>query len=67
LLELAQIMTSSAPDNGWIVDENLMPVRLSGRHAYRLLVHNATRPGAKGVMYVADSNGFVFMLVATAA
>jgi hypothetical protein len=66
LFEFAQIMTSSAADNGWIVDENLMPVRLSGRHAYRLLVHNATRPDAKGVMYVADSNGFVFMLVATA-
>jgi hypothetical protein len=47
LLEFAQIMTSSAPDNGWIVDENLMPVRLSGRHAYRLLVHNAIRPDAK--------------------
>jgi hypothetical protein len=29
-------------------------------------MHNATFPQGNGFIYVADSNGFVFMLVATA-
>jgi hypothetical protein len=66
LLGFAQVMTASTTSKGWIIDENLMPIRLSGHHAYRLLMHNAKNTKAKGFIYVADSNGFVFMLVATA-
>jgi len=66
LLDLAQIMVRGTTSNGWIVDESLTPMSLSGRHAYRLLMHNAKNPQGKGFTYVADSNGLVFMLVATA-
>jgi hypothetical protein len=65
LLDLASIMAKDTTSNGWIVDENLAPMSLSGRRAYRLLMHNAKNPQGKGFIYVADSNGFVFMLVAT--
>ena len=66
LFGLAQIMTSATTSHGWVVDENLAPIRLSGQDAYRLLVHNATSPQGKGFIYVTDSKGCVFMLVATA-
>jgi hypothetical protein len=66
LFDFAQIMTKSTTSNGWVIDQNLTPMRLSGHHAYQLLMHNATFPHGKGFIYVADSNGFVFMLVATA-
>jgi hypothetical protein len=66
LFEFAQIMTKSTTSHGWVIDQNLTPMRLSGHHAYRLLMHNATFPRGKGFVYVADSNGFVFMLVAAA-
>lgn len=66
LLDLAQTMVKGTTSHGWIVDENLTPMSLSGRHAYRLLMHNAKNPQGKGFVYVADSNGFVVMLVATA-
>jgi hypothetical protein len=66
LFELAQIMTKSTTSHGWVIDQNLTPIRLSGNHACRLVMHNATFPQGKGFIYVADSNGFVFMLVATA-
>jgi hypothetical protein len=66
LLEFARITTSSTTSHGWVVDENLAPIRVAERPVYRILMHNATFPQAKGFIYVADSNGFVFMLVATA-
>lgn len=66
LLGLAQTMAASTTDSGWVVDENLTPISISGRPAYRLLMHNAKNPRGKGFIYVADSNSFVFMLVAVA-
>ena len=65
LFELAQIMTSSVTVNHWIVDENLTPMRLSRQHAFRLLMHNQVNMQARGFIYVSDTNGLVFMLVAT--
>jgi hypothetical protein len=37
-----------------------------GRPAYRLLIHHKRTTTAKGFLYVADSNGQVFMLLGTA-
>jgi len=42
------------------------PISLGGRPAYRLLVHNSHTITAKGFIYVADSNGPVFMLLGIA-
>jgi hypothetical protein len=42
------------------------PPTLGGRPAYRLLVHDSHTITAKGFLYVADSNGQVFMLLGVA-
>ena len=44
---------------------NLTRIQLGGRPAYRLIVHNKRTTAAKGYLYVADSNGQVFMLLGT--
>ena len=44
----------------------LEPIQLDGRPAYRLIVHHKRTTTARGFVYVADSNGRVFMLLGTA-
>lgn len=66
LVWFARTMLASSTNAGWVSESELTPVRLDGKPAYRLVMHNARTPTAKGFAYVADSNGFVFMLVATA-
>ena len=62
----AEAMTAISANMGWVPEGEVTPIQLGGRPAYRLTMHNATTTSAKGFAYVADSNGFVFMLVATA-
>lgn len=50
----------------WVPDSGLIPMRLGRRPAFKLLAHDRKTPSAKAFMYVAKSNGYVFMLVATA-
>jgi hypothetical protein len=52
--------------DNWVPEGNLTAIRLGGRPAYRLVVHAKRTTTAKGFMYVADSNGQVFMLLGTA-
>ena len=66
LKRFAQSLTSEATENQWIPDGDLTEIRLGGRPAYRLMVHHNRTVTAKGFVYVADSNGRVFMLLGTA-
>jgi hypothetical protein len=62
----AEVMASRSLGSHWVPDGKLSLLRLGGKPAYRLDVHNRTKTSAKGFLYVADSNGYVFLLVATA-
>ena len=66
LKEFAEIMTFGSMGDNWVPEGNLIRIELGGRPAYRLIVHNKRTTTAKGFLYVADSNGQVFMLLGTA-
>jgi hypothetical protein len=66
LKEFARIMSLGSLGGNWIPEGGLTALQLGGRPAYRLVVHNAHVTTAKGFLYVADSNGHVFMLLGTA-
>lgn len=66
LVWFARTMLASSTSSGWVSESELTPIQLGRKPAYRLIMHNARTPTAKGFAYVADSNGFVFMLVSTA-
>jgi len=66
LEEFARIMSLGSLGANWIPEGELTAIRLGGRPSYRLVVHNARVTTAKGFVYVADSNGQVFMLLGTA-
>lgn len=66
LKEFAEIMTFGSMGDNWVPEGNLTRIQLGGRPAYRLIVHNKRTTTAKGYLYVADSNGQVFMLLGTA-
>ena len=62
----AEIMSLNSLGDNWVSEGNLTEIRLGGRPAYRLLIHNKRATTAKGFIYVADSNGQVFLLLGTA-
>jgi hypothetical protein len=66
LKEFARIMFLGSLGGNWIPEGELTAIQLGGRPGYRLIVHNKNRPTAKGFLYVAESNGQVFMLLGTA-
>jgi hypothetical protein len=66
LKEFARIMSLGSLGGNWIPEGELTAIQLGGRPAYRLVIHNAHVTTAKGFLYVADSNGQVFMLLGTA-
>lgn len=66
LKEFAEIMTFGSMGDNWVAEGNLTRIQLGERPAYRLIVHNKRTTTAKGFLYVADSNGHVFMLLGTA-
>jgi hypothetical protein len=56
--------TNSVGDSGWIISGELTAIELDKRPAYRLLVHKPQPIGQGiGFGYVAESNGYVFLLV----
>jgi tetratricopeptide (TPR) repeat protein len=65
LKTFAETMTRGNLDT-WIVDEEWTEIPLSGKPAYRLMMHSKQNPAGKGFIYVADSNSFIFMLVGAA-
>jgi TonB family protein len=66
LRKFAEVMSFGSLGNNWIPDGELTSINLGGRPAYRLVVHNSQTTAAKGFLYVADSNGQVFMLLGVA-
>jgi len=66
LKRIAQAFTSGASGGQWIPDSDLTEIHLGGRPAYRLMLHHRQTVTAKGFVYVAESNGRVFMLIGTA-
>lgn len=59
-------MTLGSLGENWVPAGELTAIQLGGRPAYRLIVHHRHKVTAKGFVYVADSNGRVFMLLGTA-
>ena len=66
LRKLAETMSLGSLGAKWVPDGELTPIKLGGRPAYRLIIHNSHVTTAKGFLYVADSNGQVFMLLGVA-
>jgi hypothetical protein len=66
LKRFAEIMSLDSLGDAWVPDGELTAIQLDGRPAYRLILHDKKVPTAKGLVYVADSNGRVFMLVGAA-
>jgi hypothetical protein len=62
----AEAMSLNSLGDNWVPEGNLTEIQLGGRPAYRLLIHPKRTTTAKGFIYVADSNGQVFMLLGTA-
>jgi hypothetical protein len=62
----AEIMSVGSLGDNWVPEGNLTEIRLGGRPAYRLIIHHKRTTTAKGFLYVADSNGQVFLLLGTA-
>ena len=57
------MLTGSVGGSGWTPDGDLTFLQIDGRPAYRLLVKQLS---SKGCGYVAESNGYVFMIVGVA-
>jgi TonB family protein len=66
LRKFAETMSLGSLGANWVSDGELTPIMLGGRPAYRLIIHNSHVTTAKGFLYVADSNGQVFMLLGVA-
>jgi hypothetical protein len=66
LKKFAEVMSLGSMGNSWVPEGELTAMQLNGRPAYRLIVHHKRATTAKGFIYVADSNGRVFMILGTA-
>jgi hypothetical protein len=66
LKRFAEVMSLGSLGENWVPEGELTAIQLNGRSAYRLIVHHKRTTTARGFIYVADSNGRVFMLLGTA-
>ena len=57
------MLTGSVGGSGWTQDGDITTLQIDGKPAYRLLVQ---QPSSKGCGYVAESNGYVFMIIGVA-
>ena len=57
------MLTGSVGGSGWTPDGDMTPLQLDGRPAYRLLVKQLS---SRGCGYVAESNGYVFLIIGVA-
>ncbi len=60
----AMLQGSLSPAD-WLPLGNMSEVQFAGRPAYRLLVHDPSKPQKKGFGFVFDSNGYICLLVGT--
>lgn len=66
LTKFAEAMLQRGLNGKWKPEGKLRLVRLGTREGYVLVTHNTRNPAAKGLMYVSESNGYIFLLVGTA-
>ena len=66
LREFAEIMGVDSMGPHWVSEGEMTAIQLDGKPVFRLIVHKKETPTAKAFLYVADSNGRVFMLLAVA-
>jgi hypothetical protein len=66
LRDFADLMIMRSLGEKWDPEGKLTVVQFGSKSAYRLIVHNHHTPTAKGLLYVAESNGYIFLLVGTA-
>jgi hypothetical protein len=67
LKRYAEVMTkNSLGGSAWIQNGDLTAISLGGKSAYRLLVHQQAS-NKVGFGYVAESNGYMFLLIGTAS
>jgi hypothetical protein len=66
LRKFAEIMGVGSMGQHWAPEGEMTAIQLDGKPAYRLIVHKKETPTAKGFLYVANSNGRIFMLLAVA-
>lgn len=59
------MMQGSLAGSDWVPVGGMSELQLAGRRAYRLLVHDPSKPGKKGFGIVFESNGYVCLLVGT--
>jgi hypothetical protein len=59
------MMQGSLAGSEWVPMGGVSQIQISGRQAYRLLVHDPSRPGKKGFGFVFEANGYVCLLVGT--
>jgi len=57
------MLTGSVGGSGWTPEGEITPLQIDGKPAYRLLVQ---QPSSKGCGYVAESNGYVFLIISVA-
>jgi hypothetical protein len=59
------MMQGSLAGSDWVPLGGMSQVQLADHPAYRLLVHDPSKPGKKGFGFVFESNGYVCLLVGT--
>jgi hypothetical protein len=59
------MLQGSLAGSDWVPQGNMSPAELAGHQAYRLLVHDPSRPAKKGFGFVFESNGYMCLLVGT--
>jgi hypothetical protein len=59
------MMQGSLAGSDWVPVGGMSQVQVAGHEAYRLLVHDPSKPGKKGFGFVFESNGYMCVLVGT--
>lgn len=59
------MLQGSLSGSDWTPQGSMSPAQLAGHQAYRLLVHDPSRPMKKGFGFVFESNGYMCLLVGT--
>ena len=59
------MMQGSLAGSEWVPAGGMSQVQIAGRQAYRLLVHDPSKPRKKGFGFVFESHGYMCLLVGT--
>jgi hypothetical protein len=59
------MMQGSLAGSEWVPMGGMSQIQIAGRQAYRLLVHDPSRPGKKGFGFAFEANGYVCLLIGT--